>query len=226
MPMKAEGRATGVREIDRRPDGVGWIAHPAERMQRASHAFAIDGDVWVCDPVDVPDLDDLLAEYGEVAGVCTLLDRHKRDAAAIANRHDVAVHVPDWMDGVAPALDAPVERLGESFADGAVTVHRLVNNRFWQEAALWIEPRDVLLVPESVGTASYFRAPGERLGVHPVLRLWPPLSLRQFVPERVLVGHGAGVADGAARALSDALSGSRRRAPRLYLRTAKEMAFG
>lgn len=226
MPMKGSGAATEYREIDRRDAGVGWIAYPDETMQRASHAFAIDGDVWVCDPVDVEGLDDLLAEFGEVAGVVTLLDRHKRDAAAIANRHGVAVHVPEWMTGVVDDIDAPTERIHLELADTGVGVHKLVDNRFWQEAALYIEDRNELIVPESVGTADYFLVGSERLGVHPMLRLKPPKKLRRFSPDRVLVGHGAGISENATEALSNAVSGARARTPGLYVKNLRKLVLG
>jgi len=226
MPMKGSGPATDFEEIDRRDEGVGWIAYPDERMQRASHAFAVDGEVWVVDPVDVDGLDDLLAEFGDVAGVVTLLNRHKRDADTVANRHDVSVYVPELMDGVAGKLDAPVERVHRELGDTGVGVHKLVDNAFWQEAALLIADRNTLVVPESVGTASYFRAASERLGVHPMLRLIPPKKLRRFSPDRVLVGHGAGIHEDAARALEKAVSGSRTKSPGLYAKTLKEFVLG
>jgi len=226
MPMKGSGKTTEFREIDRRDNGVGWIAYPDETMQRASHAFAVDGEVWVCDPIDVEGLDDLLTEFGEVAGVVILLDRHKRDAATIANRHGVAVHVPDWMEGVVEEIDAPTERIHLELGDTGVGVHKLVDNRFWQEAALYIEDRDELIVPESVGTADYFCAGSERLGVHPMLRLKPPKKLRRFSPERVLVGHGAGVDEDASQALSNAVSGARARTPGLYLKNFRKLVLG
>ncbi len=57
-----------------------------------------------------------------------------------------------------------------------------------------------------------------------MLRLNPPRrALRGVAPERVLVGHGAGVMDDATRVLEAALSRSRKRAPRLYAKTAWEM---
>jgi hypothetical protein len=84
----------------------------------------------------------------------------------------------------------------------------------WREAALYREADGTLVVPDSVGTAPYFRAPGERLGVSPYQRLWPPRrALGGLDPDRVLVGHGTGVFDDAASALVDALAGARRRAP-------------
>jgi hypothetical protein len=82
------------------------------------------------------------------------------------------------------------------------------------------------VVAEAVGTAEYYLASSERLGVHPALRLFPPRRLGRFDPERVLVGHGAGILDDAAAALSDALDGARARAPGLYAKTAKEFITG
>ncbi|WP_229124013.1 hypothetical protein [Halapricum desulfuricans] len=226
MPLKGSGPAR-MREIDRYDGGVGWMAHPDERMQRASHAVVGEsGGVWVLDPVGADGLDDLLAEYGEVAGVAVLLDRHKRDAAAVARRHDVSVYVPEWMDGVAPKLDAPVERVHADLGDSGFGVHELIDTPLWQEAALYGEHDGTLVVPEALGTAEYFLASGESLGVHPALRLKPPRSLRRFAPERLLVGHGEGVLTDAASAISKALKGSRRRAPKLYAETIRSMLFG
>lgn len=228
MPMKGSGQSD-LREIDRWDGGVGWIAYPDEQMQRASHAFVADGGVWVVDPVDAEGLDDLLAEFGDVAGVVVMLDRHKRDAAAIANRHDVSVYVPDWMAGVASKLDAPVERFGRELAD---TGYRAITVRDssvppWQEVGLYDDESGTLIVPESVGAGDYFLAPGERLGVHPMLRLFPPeRALGTLSPERILVGHGAGVMEDATTALRDALDGARRKSPALYGKTLRAFISG
>jgi len=226
MPMKSSGAPTEVREIDRREHGVGWLAYPDERMQRASHAVEIDGGVWLVDPVDFDGLDDLVTEFGEVAGVVTLLDRHKRDAAAVANRHDVAVHVPEWMDGVVEDLDAPTERVRSELGDTGAGVHKVVDNRFWQEAAIMIEDQGTLVVPEAVGRAEYFLHSTENLGVHPALRLKPPKRLRRFSPDRVVVGHGDGVHENATAALHDAVANSRSRTPGLYGKITKNLLFG
>lgn len=226
MPMKESGPAQ-MREIDRYDGGVGWIAYPEERMERASHAVVGEnGGVWVLDPVDADGVDALLAEYGDLAGVVVLLDRHKRDAAAVARRHDVSVYVPDWMSGVASELDAPIERVHVDLGDSGFGIHKLIDNPLWQEAALYGEHDDTLVVPEALGTVEYFTAGNETLGVHPALRLKPPRTLRRFTPERLLVGHGEGVLQDAAGALSDALDRSRRSAPRLYAQTARSMLLG
>jgi hypothetical protein len=226
MPLK--GGAASLHEIDRWDGGVGWIAYPDERMERASHALRAGEDVWVVDPVDAPGVDDLLSDLGTVAGVAVCLDRHRRDAAAIATRHDVPVFVPEWMDGVAAAVDAPVERFGSELGDSGYRVRRVRDTAVppWHEAALY-GPDDTLLVPEAVGTASYFLAGEERLGVHPMLRPVPPRrALGDLSPDRVLVGHGEGVFEDATAALRDALDGARRRLPAAYAGAFRELVFG
>ena len=225
MPMKGAG-ATELREIDRFDGGVGWISYPNETMARASHAIATDDGVWLIDPVDADGLDDLLAEFGSVEGVAICLDRHKRDAAAIATRHDVSVHIPTWMTGVETKLDAPVERFGDELADTGYDAFVVRDSTVppWQEAGLFNPDNGTLIIPESVGTAPYFVTDEERLGVHPMLRLFPPTEvLSQYRPERILVGHGEGILSDADRALQHALSGSRGNTPKLYAKTLKNV---
>jgi hypothetical protein len=229
MPMKGSGD-TDLDVVDRFDGGVGWIAYPDERRKRASHALvdgdgggrrppddrtAPGGDVWLVDPVDADGLDELDAEYGTVAGVLVLVDRHERDAVAVARRHDVAVYRPAWMPGVGSGSDVPVRDTGDTVA--GYRVHRRLDTPVWKEAVLFDPDGGTLLVPESVGTADYYMTGRERLGVHPLIRLFPPRDLLAFDPERVLVGHGEGVLEGAAEALSEAVDGARRRTPALYL---------
>lgn len=223
MPMKGSG-ATELAEIDRFEGGVGWIAYPDERMQRASHALVGDDGVWLVDPVDASGLDGLVDEFGDVAGVVLLLDRHERDAAAIARRHDVSVYVPSWMSGM--SLDAPTERFSGTLGETGYRLRKIATP-LWQEAALYHAEERTLVVSEALGTAEYVRTDAERLGVHPALRLFPPRrSFRDCSPEHILVGHGAGIHADANAALSDALDGSRRRAPSLYAKTARLFLSG
>lgn len=205
-----------LEEIDRFDGGVGWLADPEETMQRASHALVGEGGVWVVDPVDVDGVDELVSDLGDVAGVVILLDRHERDARAFADRYDVPLVVPSWMNGVADDAES-VERVQTSV--GGFEVHRLVDTPIWQEAILF--DGETLVVPEALGTASYFRAPGERVGVHPMLRPFPPRSLRDYEPERLLVGHGRGLDAGVVEAINDAISGARSRAPAAYWKALK-----
>lgn len=209
MPAKADTPADSYREIDRFDGGVGWMVHPEEILQRASHALETDDGVWLVDPLDAEGIDDILAEIGPVAGVVVLSNHHRRDAAAIANRHDVSIYFPHAMQGVAETLDAPVEQFGTELAD---TGYELLTVAFlpgWQEFALY--DGETLVMSESLGTAPHFLTGDERLGVITALRLPPPqAALSGLDPERVLLGHGEGVFENAAAALTDALSGSRR----------------
>ena len=166
-------------------------------MQRTSHALVADGGVWVIDPVAWNDAEERARLLGEPRGVLQLLDRHDRDCAAVAERLGVPHHVVPTgkLDG------APFEFL------------RIARSRFWREVALWWREPRVLACADALGTISFFCAPGERLGVHPLLRLKPPRGLRRVYPEHVLTGHGEGVHDDAAAALHEALRTSRRRLP-------------
>ncbi len=222
--MKGSGEAD-LAVVDEFDGGVGWIAYPDETMERASHALSVDGDIWVLDPVDADGVDDLLADLdGEVAGTVVCLDRHKRDAAAVATRHDVPVYVPEWMTGVAAKLDAPVERFGRELGGLRAITVRDSSLPPWQEVALYDEAGGTLYVPEAVGASAYMRTGAETIGVHPMLRLTPPRrALGDLDPDRVLCGHGAGVLDHGGRELAAALDSSRGNAPGLYVRSIKSL---
>jgi hypothetical protein len=226
MPIKGSGTPTAWEEIDRFEGGFGWIAHPEEAMQRASHALTIDGDVWLVDPVDADGIDELLAEHGDTRGVVVLLDRHKRDAEAIARRHDVSIWIPQFMDGLSDEFDAPVEQFRYELADTGYTAHEVVDNRFWREAMLYNDENGVLIVPEAVGTTEYATTDGESLGVHPVLRLKPPTSLSRLDPERILLGHGEGIHHDAAETLEAAVRGARSNTPALYWKNVRQLFSG
>ncbi|MFB6297393.1 MAG: hypothetical protein ABEH56_02610 [Salinirussus sp.] len=221
MPAKVTGPAETYREVDRWPAGVGWIAHPEETMRRASHALATADGVWVVDPVDAAGVDDLFAEFGDVAGVVVLSNYHRRDAGAVARRHDVPVFLPKPMTDLATTVDAPVECVAAGTTFGAYELFEVdVDSTLgvdWFEFGLY--DGETLVVGESVGGAPYLRVGDERLGVMLLRRLSPPRdSLGGLEPERVLGGHGAGVHENAAAALSDALDNARRR----YLRAVLE----
>lgn len=228
--MKASD-AGAVNEANRFDGGASWIPHPDEEMQRVSHAIATDVGLIVVDPVDVPDLDEWLADLAEetgadeVAGVAILLDRHKRDSAAVANRHDVPVGIPEWMSGVADDIDAPTTDLANLVADTSYEVRRVIDNPFWQEAALYDDEDGVLVLPEVFGTVDYYCAPGEELGVHPMLRFTPPKKLKRLDVDRLLVGHGEGIADDADDLMRTALRQSKGNAAGLYVSTIKNAIF-
>lgn len=197
---KHETPLVGVRFWDEAEWGFGWLQE--EPVERCSHALAEDGRVWMVDPVEAPGVEERVRALGEPAGVIQLLDRHSRDCAAFAQRLGVPLHeVP--FGGVPRAPFDPI---------------RILGNRFWREVALWWPERKALVFADALGTGRFFRAGGERLGVHPLLRPFPPRALDRFAPEHVLCGHGEGVhGDEAAPALEEALRTARRRLPSLLV---------
>ncbi len=188
------------RIVDETDFGFGWFSPEKPKLQMASHALVVDGGVWILDPGDGPELDERLRSLGEPRGVVQLLDRHNRGCAAVAARFGVPHHrVP--FDGVA---EAPFE------------IVPVVRRSRWNEVALWWPERRVLVTADALGTVPhYFALDGERIGVHPLLRLMPPRRLGRFEPEHVLVGHGEGVHTDATAAVREALAHSRRRLVRL-----------
>ncbi|WP_049922220.1 hypothetical protein [Halopiger djelfimassiliensis] len=209
--------------IDRRPDGFGWVAHPHETAVRASHAVRCDDGVWIVDPLWAPGVTDRIDELGAVAGVVVCFNWHGRDADRFARHYDVPVFVPDWngMSRVVSRIDAPIERFADRFGEGesGFELIRCEPMAGWSEAMAYRESDGTLYVPESLATAPTYTVGDERLGAGVLRRLDPPRDqLWPLEPDRVLVGHGAGVMDEATRALEDALAGSRRRLPRALLR--------
>jgi hypothetical protein len=214
VPTYNRGSATELREVDRWDGGVGWVAHPGEGGGRVSHAVdAADGGVWVLDPLDAPGVDDLLADRGAVRGVVVGSEYHARDAGAVARRHDVAVHVHRSLDRAADRVDAPVERFAGRLGEfDPIRLHPLFA---WRETALYRPDDGTLYVPDFLSSHPKFRAGGERIGMPSLSRVTaPPDRLVGLDPARVLFGHGEGVFEDAAGALSASLTGARRRFPR------------
>lgn len=215
VPIRASG-AGDEPAIHEWNGGATWVAHPAETMQRASHALDTAAGTWLVDPLDAAGVDDLLADRpGPVVGILLGLDRHVRDADAFATRYDAPIAIPEWFGGQ-NGHDAEVVRVDERLPDTRYRLRRVADGRLWNEAACWAPDDGTLVVPESVGTTAYFRAPGERLGVHPARRLVPPRGALAVAPERIAVGHGPPIVRDAAVALEEGLSGARWRAPLAY----------
>lgn len=216
MPTYVRDDPGDLHEIDRWSDGCGWMPHPEEDVQRASHAIrGEDGRVWLFDPLDASGVDELVAELGEVAGVAVCSNYHARDAGAVARRHGVPVYLPEWMTRVAARIDAPVERYGATLGDSGFRVRGYEPIPPWRESVAYRPSDGTLYVPDLLGTAPPYRVADERLGVYLFRRPVPPRRpFTDLDPERILVGHGRGVFEDAERALSDALAGARRRFPR------------
>ncbi len=182
-------------ELDESDLGISWVLD--EPMERACHAIVADAKVWFIDPIEVDDVVDRGAALGEPAGVLQLLDRHNRDCAEVAQRLRIEhLKVPDVVSG------SPFEAIKAVRAPG------------WKETALWWPERRALIVAEIVGTNPITTAGTGAVGVHPMLRLWPPKSIRGFRAEHLLAGHGAPIHARADAELERAYSRSRRDIPR------------
>ena len=175
------------RPTDEGDDCFGWIAE--ERIGRTSHALRADGRVYLIDPLLGDGVEERVRVLGRPAAVLQLLDRHGRDCAAWAERLDVE-HVRAWEGlGGVPFQVLPV-----------------YDTRVWHEVALWEPVTATLVCADALGTLPYFRAPGEQIGWHPLVRVRPPRSFGAVAPQWILVGHGPGMHDGAAAALRELLA--------------------
>jgi hypothetical protein len=189
-----------IRFCDELDCGFGWVVD--EFMLRCSHALAVDGRVWLLDPLEGEGVDERIRAAGEPAGVIQLLDRHNRDCRAIAER----LHVPHHVVPREPIAGAPFEFL--PVRDG----------RFWKETALWWPERRILACGDALSTVPASRVAGERIALHPLLRLLPPRRLGDVDAGHVLCGHGEGLhGDEATPAVREALATARRRLPRAWL---------
>ncbi|CAN5591722.1 hypothetical protein BH24ACT24_BH24ACT24_11930 [soil metagenome] len=192
---------------DRLPWAVTWTAR--EPMERSAHALAADGRVWLVDPMADDAALRAAEALGEVVGVLQLLDRHPRDCVSLARRYGV------------PHLRLPEQLPGSPFE-----VRRITWLPGWREVGLWWGEHEAFVIPEAVGTASYFAVGGRPLGVHPFLRAQPPAVLWELAPRELLVGHGQARHENGAPALGEALDRTRRDVPRAALAFAKAFAPG
>ena len=193
-----------VRFCDEFERGFGWT--PDDVLQRTSHALVVDGDVWLTDPIAGEGVEERVRALGEPVGVIQLIDRHKRDGEQLARRLGV------------PLRETPFAGIPRSPFEVVPLVRRP-----WKEIALWWPEQRVLVCADALATLPGYRAPGEVLAVHPLMRLTPPRTLGRFAPEHILVGHGDGIHGAEApRALERALAGSRRAVPGLVAKTFRE----
>ena len=80
-------------------------------------------------------------------GVCTLLDRHQRDARKLADRHDCPRLVPSTLAGS-----------GEPLVIDGVQERAILSAPGWNESALWLPERGLLVSADALGTTPYFLA--------------------------------------------------------------------
>lgn len=227
MPLKSDDPGDDTTVVGRWDGGFTWMAHPETTMRRASHALAVDGDVWLIDPLDAEGLDEELDRLGRVAGVVVLTNSHGRHADRLAARHNVAIHVPDCFDaGAHPVngFEAPVEFFDEELADTGFELVWEKDGRGWKEGALYSPDGRTLVVPDALMTSLFVGREG-RLEVLPFFRFSPPRGDLGGLPvDRVLVGHGDPVLEDAQAALAAALDGAGSRAPTAIARSLPTLA--
>lgn len=215
MTMYDRGHSEGARIVAESDEFVSWVAHPHEEAERTSHAIRTEEGVWVLDPLDAPNVGDVIDSLGDVVGVAVLSCWHARDAGVLARRHDVSVHVPAWMARITERVAAPVERYTLAPGGAGSGFHAVACRPFpgWQEVFLYHDPTGTLVSPESFGTTDHHCLADEQLGLMLLRRLQPPVQLGGLDPDRILVGHGEPVTEDASRALERALDGARRSFP-------------
>jgi hypothetical protein len=215
MPIYDRRSPWGYEILDRWDCGIGWLAYPDEAGRRMSHAvIGEDGGVWVIDPLDAPGIDAELAMLGDVRGVIVCSNYHVRDADLFASRHDVPVYCPPWLSRAVSKLDGSTEPGTGTIDTSGIELRRCRPFPGWSEAIAYRGTDRTLYVPDVLGTTPLFTVGEERLGMYLLCRFAPPRqAFRDLSPQRILVGHGAGIFENAPSALRTALDGARRRLP-------------
>jgi hypothetical protein len=190
---------------------VAWLLGAADPAQRASSAIVVDAGTLVVDPVTGDGLDALLSGLPPVIGVVTLLDRHQRDAAAVAERLGAPRLTPIALGGSGVAVDGVEER-------------PVFERRNWRESLLWLPDRRLLVCAETLGTAGFNLArSGDLLGMHPFARLLPPrAAFAGLDPEVIAVGHGPPLVHDATESMCKVLRRARWQLPQSWLRMVPE----
>lgn len=159
-----------------------------------------------------PSVDELLAGLGDVVGIAVFSNQHSRDAAVFADRYDLPVHIPTWLDSAKQKVDAPIIEFDGNVGESGFVVQRINPMPMWTEAIAYRESDQTLYVPDILLTAPSSTVGDERLAVSLFLRPFPPESaFAEFEPARIIVGHGAGIFDGAPQTLTDAFTTARPR---------------
>jgi hypothetical protein len=113
----------------------------------------------------------------------------------------------------------------EPLAIGGVQERVVVSVLGWNESALWLPERRVLVCADVVGTVGQFLAgPDDPLGLHAILRLRPPRGALAVDPEAIAVGHGPPLTHDATGALRNALDTAYSGLPWAWARAARSTA--
>lgn len=195
MTLRNNDPGTDLHILKEWEHGFTWMAHPEADLQRSSQAIEVNGDVWLVDPLDAANIDDKLADLGEVVGVVVLGSHHERHADRLARRHGVAVHVPEWFRASGRAFEAPVEDISNELDETGFELLFLRDNAFRQEGALYHPVRKTLVVSDTLMTALFTSKPG-RPELFPPARIRPTYdALRGLEVDRMLLSHGVPVFD-------------------------------
>ena len=147
-------------------------------------------------------------------GVAVCSPYHTRDADRFAERYDVPVWVPEWMDRAPDRVEAPLERYDGELGSSGFEIRDASILPGSSEAVAYREADGTLYVPDTLGT---YVEPG-RIELALPLRLGPPTDVfADLTPDRVFFGHGEGVFEDAPVALERALLKPRRGFPRACL---------
>ncbi|MFB6186007.1 MAG: hypothetical protein ABEI86_03965 [Halobacteriaceae archaeon] len=211
MEIKASGKPANATRIDEWHSGFGWIAYPDELIQRASHGLIHNGGIWLIDPLLTANLESMITDYGEPVGIVILSSLHTRDAVELAKQFEIPIHIPESLQ-ITPSTNTIT--FSEELADTGFKPLKGVSLPWWQEVALY--DGDTLLVGDMLGTAPYFTARDEEIGIHPLLRLFPPSKISKLTPERILTGHGAGIMEAGTEQLQTAFNHARLQIPQVW----------
>ena len=186
--------------------GFGWMAEPAHYMERSSTALAVDGNVWLIDPERTAGIEAEFEALGKPVAIISSVGWHDRDVDWYAARYGIPVYGGRWLRNT--LFRTPLTRVDREVPNSPfqlidTSMRGLLG--WWTESAVWWPQERVLVTGDCLGTAVYFVAENQKLGVHPFRLLSPPRVLRGLAPRRIFCGHGQGLHDGAGEALERAL---------------------
>ena len=136
-------------EIER---GFGWIAEQPGSSSGRPMRSTLGRPVSLFDPVDVPGIDERIRALGEPEASSSSRPARARSRRGRGSAR--RVRICGWSSALM------VRAAGLSASSGTA---------FWKEVAFWEPERRVLVVADALGAVGYFAAPGEAIGVHPLL---------------------------------------------------------
>jgi glyoxylase-like metal-dependent hydrolase (beta-lactamase superfamily II) len=202
--------------------GFSWQANPNEFLERSSTALAADGRAWLVDPTRADGIGDEIAALGKVAAIVLTIGWHDRAVDWFAALYGVPVYAHPSLRIL--DVKTPVQRVQGVVPNSPLRIITCGGRgvlAWWTETALWWPEQRTLVTGDAIGTASYFVQRGQRLTVHPLRRLSPPVELRELPVERLHPGHGRSVAEDVAPQLRAAINDARSNLPAAWWHSAQ-----